>query len=270
VDHPGACHMRAIRQGAERSATVSYGHSPAPDQDRHLRSSTHKSSDRTAKLVMRVRFPSPALAFSGCSVAGPHVQLGRAPVFWHFANTRFTRYQPIPDGLEDPQTIPDTFIDVAGIHDLQPASSVHLAKLTPDNVAEACRIKVKQGQEKFVAPVAESLAEAYVHRETAWPRLILDDDRVVGFIMGNFDPENEMSAFRAGIWRLNIQDLEQGRGYGRFAVAAVADEARVRGFSRITVLWVPGEDGPEGFYLKLGFRPTGEKIGGEIVGELQL
>ena len=66
--------------------------------------------------------------------------------------------------------------------------------------------------------MAESLAEAYVHRETAWPRLIFDDGRVVGFVMGNFDPENEISAFRAGIWRLNVQDLEQGRGYGRFVV----------------------------------------------------
>jgi len=88
--------------------------------------------------------------------------------------------------------------------------------------------------------VAESLAEAYVHRETVWPRLIFDDGRVVGFVMGNFDPENEISAFRAGIWR------------------------------RITVLWIPGEGGPEGFYLKLGFRPTGEEMGGEVVGELQL
>lgn len=160
---------------------------------------------------------------------------------------------------------------MAGVRDILPASSsLQLAELTADNVAEACRIKVKQGQERFVAPVAESLAEAYVHRETAWPRLILDDGRVVGFVMGNFDPENEISAFRAGIWRLNVQDLEQGRGYGRFAVAAVADEARRRGFSRITVLWIPGEGGPEGFYLKLGFRPTGEEMSGEIVGELQL
>jgi diamine N-acetyltransferase len=170
----------------------------------------------------------------------------------------------------DLRTILDTFIDVAGIHDTHPAPSVQLAELTADNVAEACRIRVKQGQERFVAPVAESLAEAYVHRETAWPRLIFDDGRVVGFVMGNFDPENEISVFRAGIWRLNVQDLEQGRGYGRFAVAAVADEARRRGFSRITVLRIPGEGSPEGFYLKLGFRPTGEEMGGEVVGELQL
>jgi GNAT superfamily N-acetyltransferase len=76
-----------------------------------------------------------------------------------------------------------------------------------------------------------------VHRDTAWPRLIMDDDRVVGFVMGNFDPGNEVAAFRAGIWRLNIAASEQGRGYGRFAVDAIAHEARRRGQSRITVFW---------------------------------
>jgi diamine N-acetyltransferase len=30
--------------------------------------------------------------------------------------------------------------------------------------------------------------------------------------------------------------------------------------------WEPGEDGPEQFYLRLGFRPTGEISGGQIVG----
>ncbi len=68
------------------------------------------------------------------------------------------------------------------------------------------------------APVVESLAEAYIHYGTAWPRLILDDDRVAGFVMGNFDPDNEIDAFRAGIWRLSIAAGEEGRGYGRFAV----------------------------------------------------
>ena len=145
-----------------------------------------------------------------------------------------------------------------------------LAELTPDNVRAACRIDVKPEQRTFVAPVVESIAEAYVHYGTAWPRLIVDDDRVVGFVMGNFDRENEIPAFRAGIWRLNIAADEQGGGYGRFAVEAIAAEARRRGQKRITVLWLQGDGGPEGFYLHLGFTPTGEVLGGEVVGELIL
>lgn len=33
---------------------------------------------------------------------------------------------------------------------------------------------------------------------------------------------------------------------------------------------VPGEGGPEGFYLRLGFRPTREEFDGEVLGELPL
>ncbi|MBB4909282.1 hypothetical protein FHR82_005540, partial [Actinophytocola algeriensis] len=33
---------------------------------------------------------------------------------------------------------------------------------------------------------------------------------------------------------------------------------------------VPGENSPEAFYLKLGFRLTGEVDDGELVGELEL
>ena len=148
--------------------------------------------------------------------------------------------------------------------------TVRLVELTPDNLAAACRIEVKPEQGKFVAPVVESIAEAYVHYGTAWPRLILDGDRVVGFVMGGFDPDSEIDAFRAGIWRLNIAADEQGQGYGRFAVEAIAAEARRRGQKRITVLWVRGDAGPEGFYLRMGFTPTGEVMDGEIVGELML
>jgi diamine N-acetyltransferase len=148
--------------------------------------------------------------------------------------------------------------------------AVRLVELTPENVQAACDIQVKPEQERFVAPVAESLAQAYVHPSTAWPRLILDDDRVVGFVMGGFDPESQIPAFRAGIWRLNIAADEQGRGYGTFAVEAVAQEARRRGQSRITVLWIRGDGGPEGFYLGLGFTPTGDEFGEEVVGELTL
>jgi len=58
---PGACHIHATRQGAQGSATVTHGQSPAADQDRRSRRSAARPRDRSSKLVMRVRFPSPAL-----------------------------------------------------------------------------------------------------------------------------------------------------------------------------------------------------------------
>jgi len=143
-----------------------------------------------------------------------------------------------------------------------------LAELSAGNIDAAVGLQLRPGQERFVAPVVRSIAEAYVH-PTAWPRVVFDGDQLVGFVMANFDPGNEQEAFRCGIWRLNVAAAAQGRGVGRFAVDAVAEEARRRGQSRITVLWVGGPDGPEGFYLELGFVPIGELLG-EVVGAKQV
>lgn len=145
-----------------------------------------------------------------------------------------------------------------------------LEKVTPDNVRDACRLTVQPEQEAFVAPVALSLAEAYASPDVAWPRLIYQGDQLVGFVMAGFAPDNPVDFQQCGIWRLNIAADHQGKGYGRFAVNAILDEARRRGQRRVTVLWAPGDDGPESFYLRLGFHPTGQKFHGEIVGELTL
>ncbi len=41
----------------------------------------------------------------------------------------------------------------------------------------------------------------------------------------------------------------------------MAAEIRERGGTRLTTTWHVGEDGPERFSLRLGFRPTGETSG---------
>ncbi|HEY4152271.1 MAG TPA: GNAT family N-acetyltransferase [Pseudolysinimonas sp.] len=146
---------------------------------------------------------------------------------------------------------------------------MRLAELDRANIDGAVKLSLKPGQERFVAPVATSIAEAYV-TATAWPRVALDGDQVVGFVMGNFDPDEEVEEFRCGIWRLNVSAQAQRSGVGRFLVQAVADEARRRGQSRLTVLWERGDGGPEQFYLHLGFIPTGAELFGEVVGALQL
>ncbi|MFF3122361.1 GNAT family N-acetyltransferase [Streptomyces sp. NPDC057908] len=154
------------------------------------------------------------------------------------------------------------------------SSSLRLEKVTSDNVEAACLLKVRPDQDGLVKPVAWSLAQAYAAPEAAWPRLIFDGERLVGFVMAffdvRFDPDKPDDRLRSGLWRLNIAADEQGRGYGRFAVEAVCEEIRRRGQTRTTVTWVPGSHGPEKFYLKLGFRLTGEMSGDQVVGELEL
>ena len=139
-----------------------------------------------------------------------------------------------------------------------------------ENLGATVRVRVKPEQQDFVAPVVESLAEAYVQPEVAWPRVVFDGDDAVAFVMGAFDPLAEEDFFRCGVWRLNVAAEHQWKGYGRFAVEAVLAEARERGQDRATVLWVPGEPGPEGFWQRMGFRPTGQRFYGQVVGAIDL
>lgn len=147
---------------------------------------------------------------------------------------------------------------------------MRLERITPENLEAALALSVRPDQEHLVESVAESLAEAYVWPDYAWPRLIYDGDKLVGFAMAFLDipwgPDHDVDDLRSGLWRLNIAADAQGRGYGRFAVDAVCREIRARGGDRAYVTWEPGVGGPAGFYLRLGFRPTGEESGGQTVG----
>jgi hypothetical protein len=56
-----SCHTCATSDGERRSAAVTHGRSARVYLHRCYRSSPAGQSDRSSKLVMRVRFPSPAL-----------------------------------------------------------------------------------------------------------------------------------------------------------------------------------------------------------------
>ena len=147
---------------------------------------------------------------------------------------------------------------------------LRLEELSATNIVAANTLSLKPGQEQYVAPVSHSIAEAYVNPLTSWPRVVLDGDTVVGFIMGNFDPDAADEHFRSCIWRLNVAADAQGRGVGRFAARALAEEARSRGFDKLTAIWEPGEDGPEQFFLRIGFVPVDQTQYGDTVGVLEL
>ena len=135
-------------------------------------------------------------------------------------------------------------------------------------------VRVRADQERFVTPVATSLAEAYAHGSVAWPRLIVAGDRPVGFLMAFLDidwlGDGTRADVRSGLWRLNVAADAQHRGFGRFAVAEVAAEIRRRGGSRMYTTYEPHGSGPGPFYARLGFRPTGETSGGQTVAVMQL
>ncbi|MET7757323.1 GNAT family N-acetyltransferase [Streptomyces sp. NPDC005389] len=153
-------------------------------------------------------------------------------------------------------------------------TALRLEKITPATIDAALALRVHPHQERNVAPVSTSLAEAYAFGDVAWPRLIFDGDELVGFLMAFLDiqwnAKKDPDDRRSGLWRLNIAADKQGKGYGGFAVEAVRDELRRRGASQLYVAWEPGEDGPGAFYDRLGFRTTGETSGDQTVGVLDI
>jgi len=149
-------------------------------------------------------------------------------------------------------------------------SQLRLEDLSAATIVAVNSLGLKPGQEQFVSPVSYAAAAAVTPPHTAWQRVVLEDDRVVGFIHGNFDPESHAEEFRAALWRINVDADVQGRGVGTFAVRALIEEAKRRDVKRLTVLWERGEDGPEEFFLHVGFKPVGETPYGEVIGAIDL
>ena len=147
---------------------------------------------------------------------------------------------------------------------------LRLEELSASTIVAANSLTLRPGQEQFVTPTSYAIADAYINPLTSWPRVVLDGDQVVGFIRGNFDPENAQEEFRSCVWRINVSATAQGLGVGKFAVEGLADEARNRGFERLTVIWEPGEEGPEEFFKAVGFSIIGETQYGEHIGALDL
>ena len=149
-------------------------------------------------------------------------------------------------------------------------SDLRLEELSATNVVAANTLSLKPGQELFIAHVTYAMASPFLSPTTGWSRVIVDDDGVVAFVMANFDPDATELEFRSCIWRMNVDADAQGRGVGRFVVLATADEARKRGFEQLTVIWEPGDDGPEEFFLRVGFDVIGQTQYGENIGAMAL
>src|ERR1700712_5628127 len=144
-------------------------------------------------------------------------------------------------------------------------AELRLEELSATTIVAANGLTLRAGQEQFVTPPSYAIADAFLNPATTWPRVVLDGETVVGFIRGNFDPDAVQEEFRSCIWRVTVAGDRQGTGVGRFAVWALADEARQRGFQKLFAIWEEGE-----FFLHTGFTVVGETQYGESIGVMAL
>ena len=173
---------------------------------------------------------------------------------WHYGLTpeKWERWQSRPQGKPN---------------------AVELREIDSEMVRALIDLDVHQSQSHLVSPVAVSLAEAGfppIYRrvpEVPWPRMVVADDELAGFVMVALANEDSPEPY---LWRLLIDRRHQRRGIGWRVLEAVAEEARGWGAEALTVSYVEGIGSPKPVYDAFGFVPTGEYEDGETIARLVL
>ncbi len=153
-----------------------------------------------------------------------------------------------------------------GVDDAAPASSMifEVRPVTDANVDELIKLKTTTEQEKFVASVPKSLAQASV-RPAGRPLGLYSNGQPVGFLLlwdARRDPDLAERADQLYIWRLSIDARFQRQGHGQATMRWLIDEARRIGVTSVGLSHVP--ENPVGaFYEKFGFAYTGKVNEGE-------
>ena len=149
---------------------------------------------------------------------------------------------------------------------LAPASMLTLRAIDATNWAICARLIVGEGQEDFVANNAFSLAQA-AYSEGLVPLGMYAGPQMVGFVMYKTHPDEKD---RYWIFRVLVDHAFQGHGYGRAAMTQLI--ARMRALPNcheITLDYHRNNRVAAQLYASLGFRPTGEEDGEEIIASLK-
>jgi histidinol dehydrogenase len=153
-----------------------------------------------------------------------------------------------------PAAAPDTAADLG----------FEVRPVTDANVDELIKLTTTPEQERFVASVPKSLAQA-AYRPAGRPLGLYWQGEPVGFLLlwdSRRDPDLEDRADELYIWRLMVDARFQRQGHGQRAMRWLIAEARRLGVAQVGLSHVP--ENPVGpFYERFGFRYTGKVNDGE-------
>ncbi len=137
-----------------------------------------------------------------------------------------------------------------------PAMNIRIRPTTPHDIIALPAIERAAGERFLESPDLAWLADGevisaaqhleYVERGLSW--LALANDQPVGFILAEAHPS---SLF---IVELSVELDWQGKGIGRQLIACVADHARKRGLTALTLTTFRDVPWNAPFYARLGFE----------------
>ena len=137
---------------------------------------------------------------------------------------------------------------------------IELREVTEANREEVVALHAGSAEGRFVSSVADSIEEADETPEgSPWYRAVYLEGEPVGFVMLSWDvmprPPDIIGPWF--LWKLIVDERHQRRGIGRAIMEEVVRLIRAEGATELFTSHVIGEGGPDGFYERLGFVPTG-------------
>mgnify|MGYP000438195207 CR=1 FL=1 len=147
--------------------------------------------------------------------------------------------------------------------------NITLKPIDESNFLDAFHLQLRDNQTQYVSHPIRSLAQAYVYRDQCQPFGIYADARMVGYVMVIYDydvPEYD-------IWHMMIDASQQGKGYGKAALAQVLDCIRTKPFgdsSRVALTCHRENLHALRLYEQLGFALTGNADEDEVEMVLQV
>lgn len=147
--------------------------------------------------------------------------------------------------------------------------SINLRAVTKENWVDMIELEITKKQQDYVALNAESIAASKFYDDYV-NRGIYLGDKPVGFIQ-YFPNHYEGKPNEIYIDQLMIDVQEQGKGYGKAAIALVIDEIKqLKKYSRISICYVEGHDVMKGFFEDFGFHVVDQDEYDETIMELDI
>lgn len=145
---------------------------------------------------------------------------------------------------------------------------IRLSELNKNNLFEVIKLydTLTEYQKKCVAKNSISIAQAYVNPQ-AWPRVIYDDDVIIGFVMISTHDEDipieDQPAYY--LWRFMIGYPYQKKGFGKEVLDIIIEKARNENQRYLYTSCEMEGSMPYQFYINYGFIDTGLNDGEQIL-----
>jgi diamine N-acetyltransferase len=193
---------------------------------------------------------------------GGGIDVGKTELHLYYPSIAFGKANKVHNTSTNLEMISDRRKSMVESQIRKVPEPVTLREITRENIKAILALKVSERQKKvYPRSNGYSIAEGHYPPDDnpVWMRAIYAGEQPVGFLMTSEAPEDGEFA----IWRIMVDENHQGKGYGSQAIGLLIK--RIEAFPKASTLYTShmkgdGNAGP--FYQRLGFKYTGEVLGG--------